>query len=723
MRVRPGNPYPLGATWDGAGVNFSIFSEHATKVEVCLFDSADATTESARIVLPDQTDLAWHGYLPGILPGQLYGFRLHGPWDPLNGHRFNPHKVVLCPYSKAIGRNIRWAPEMFGYRFDGSGEQATDRDLTQDERDNAAFAPLSAVVDTAFTWGNDRPPKTPWNQSIIYEVHVAGFTRTHPEVPFKARGTYAGLASEPAIRYLRKLGVTAVELLPVHFHAYDHHLVERGLSNHWGYNTAAYFAPETRYAMASTAVGSVREFKSMVRTLHSAGLEVILDVVYNHTAEGNHLGPTLSSRRRQRLLLPAGQRPAALLHGLHRMRQHAEHDASQGPAAHHGQPAVLGAGDARGWLPLRPGQHTRPRASRGGQTRAFFDIIHQDPILSQVKLIAEPWDLGEGGYQVGNFPVGWTEWNGLYRDAVRRFWKGEGGGVSELATRLAGSSDLYARSGRRPYASVNFVTSHDGFTLNDLVSYNDRHNEANGEENRDGENNNLSWNCGAEGPTTDLAVVALRERQKRNSLATVLVSQGVPMLCGGDEIGRTQQGNNNAYCQDNEISWFHWDLDDRQRDLLEFVRFLIRMRKTQPVLRRQKFLQGRPIRGEDVKDIAWFDSTGAEMSDQSWNEHFVRCLGLRLVGSNLGEMDEDGEPTTGDTLFLMFNAHHESIRFVLPQAEKRQRWERVFDTAEDEWSAPHVLRHRSYLLQGRSVAVFRVGRRPARKAKAGPLPS
>jgi isoamylase len=716
MKVRTGNPYPLGATWDGAGVNFSVFSEHATKVEVCLFDSADAKQETARFALPEQTDLAWHGYFPGILPGQLYGLRVDGPWDPLKGHRFNAHKIVLCPYTKAIGRNIKWAPEMYSYAIEDSG---LDKDLKMDERDNAWCAPLGCVVDTAFTWGNDRPPKTPWRQTVIYEVHVAGFTRMHPEVAARARGTYAGMASEPMIRYLRRLGVTAVELMPVHFHADDQHLLDRGLSNYWGYNTVAFFAPEIRYSMAATPTGSVREFKSMVRTLHTAGLEVILDVVYNHTAEGNHLGPALSLR---------GVDNASYYRLLQDQPRYYMDYTGCGNTLNVTHPRVLQMimDSLRYWvLEMHVDGFRFDLASalarelhEVNKLSAFFDIIHQDPVLSQVKLIAEPWDLGEGGYQVGNFPVGWTEWNGLYRDTMRRYWKGDGGVVSDLATRLLGSSDLYAKSGRRPYASVNFVTSHDGFTLNDLVSYNDKHNEANGDENRDGDNNNLSWNCGAEGPTENPEILDLRERQKRNFLATLLLSQGVPMICGGDEIGRTQKGNNNAYCQDNEISWFHWDLSDRQRDLLDFTRFLIHLRKAEPVLRQRKFLQGEPARGAGVKQITWFGPNGAEMDDKAWNAGFPRSLGLRMVGSDLGEMDEDGEPVVGDTFLLLLNAHHEQVRFVLPKTEKRQRWERVLDTAEMEWGAGLVPRQRFYGVRARSLVLFRTKMRPMLAASA-----
>jgi glycogen operon protein len=704
MRIRPGRPYPLGATWDGAGVNFAVFSEHATAVEICLFDAADSPRESVRIPLPEQTDLVWHGYLPGALPGQRYGIRVHGPYDPARGLRFNPNKVLLEPYTKAIGRTIAWADEMHGYRI---GDPAGD--LSFDPRDNAHCCTLSAVIDPAFTWGDDRPPATPWHETIIYEMHVRGFTMRHPAVPESLRGTYAALGTDEVLRYLQDLGITAVELMPVHHHAYDRHLVDQGLTNYWGYNTNAFFAPNSRYAATRFPGATVREFKTMVRNLHSAGIEVILDVVYNHTAEGNHLGPTLSLRGIDNV---AYYRLAA-----EQPRYYVDYTGC-GNTLNMRHPRVLQLimDSLRYWIQemhvdgfrfdlasaLARELHAVDRLG------AFFDIIHQDPVISRVKLIAEPWDLGEGGYQVGNFPLGWAEWNGRYRDAIRKFWKGDGGMVSELATRLAGSSDLYDHSGRRPYASVNFVACHDGFTLHDLVSYNEKHNEANGEANHDGESHNNSWNCGVEGPTSDPAVLALRARQARNLLATVFLSQGVPMLYAGDEIGRTQRGNNNAYCQDNDISWLQWDLSDAQRDLLEFVRYMIHLLKSQPVLQRRRFFQGRSIRGGGIKDITWFEPGGAEMSDEVWNSDHVRHLGVRLVGTEIQETDEHGQPIEGDTLFLMFSAHPEPIRFALPGHEPGQRWERLLDTSQAGWSRRAVQHGAQYDLAGRSVAVFRI---------------
>ncbi|MEZ5399118.1 MAG: glycogen debranching protein GlgX [Bryobacteraceae bacterium] len=712
-KVRPGSPYPLGATWDGAGVNFAIFSENATRVELCLFDSPASTRESVRVSLPEQTDMVWHGYVPGLVPGQLYGYRIHGPWDPLRGHRFNPNKVAFDPYCKAVGRTIRWADELYGYRV---GDPAVD--LSFDTRDSAPWAPLGAVVDTAFTWGDDQHPRTPWHKTVIYEMHPKGFTQLHPEVREDRRGTYAGLCSESVINYLLDLGVTAVELMPVHHHAYERFLVDRGLSNYWGYNTLAFFAPDVRYSFAGTPSGSVREFKSLVRNLHQAGLEVILDVVYNHTAEGNHLGPTLSLR---------GIDNASYYRLVGNSRRYYMDYTGCGNTLNMIHPRVLQLimDSLRYWvLEMHVDGFRFDLASalarelhEVDRLGAFFDIIHQDPVLSQTKLIAEPWDLGEGGYQVGNFPVGWTEWNGRYRDSVRRFWKGEGGVVSELATRLAGSSDLYERSGRRPYASINFITAHDGYTLNDLVSYEQKHNEANGENNLDGENNNISWNCGVEGATDDPAILAMREKQKRNLLATMLLSQGVPMLSMGDEVSRTQNGNNNAYCQDNEISWMDWSPTPKQEDLRQFVRTLVQLRRDQPVLQRRRFFQGRSIRGDSSKDIAWYEPSGQEMSDSTWHQPGAKALGVWLSGRHIDETDLRGDPVSGDTLFLMFNAGDDKIIFHLPGHGEDERFERLIDTSLDQWGKHAILRDSQYRLAPRSVVVLRLGTRPAPQGK------
>jgi glycogen operon protein len=702
VRVWPGKPYPLGATWDGVGVNFAIFSEHATDVELCLFDSTRAKKESHRIPLPEQTDMVWHGYLPDIQPGQPYGFRVHGPYEPHHGHRFNPNKVLLDPYAKAIARDVRWSDTMFGYRIG-----ADEEDLSFDKRDNAPFSPLAAVVDPAFTWGDDRHPRTPWHETVIYELHVKGFTKQHPGVPRKSRGMYGGLASEASISYLKSLGVTAVELMPVHYFLNDRHLVEKQLKNYWGYNTLSFFAPDPRYSSSNSAPETVREFKRMVRGLHLAGIEVIMDVVYNHTAEGNHMGPTVSLR---------GIDNASYYRTVHDNPRYYMDYTGCGNTLNMLCPRVLQLimDSLRYWVlemhvdgfrfdlasALARELHAVDRLG------AFFDIICQDPVLSRTKLIAEPWDLGEGGYMVGNFPVGWTEWNGRYRDSVRRFWRGDGGAVSEFASRLSGSSDLYEHSGRRPYASINFITAHDGFTLNDLVSYNEKHNEANKENNSDGESHNLSWNCGVEGATQDPQVLELRARQKRNLLATLLLSQGVPMILAGDEIGRSQRGNNNAYCQDNKTSWLNWNLKPDQEALLEFVKEIIRARSEQPVMRRRNFFQGRPIRGSEVKDISWLEPSGNEMADESWNAGFVRSLGVMLAGDQIDELDNRGRRIAGDTILMLLSAHHEPIPFTLP-VHGSGCWVRVFDTA-----APGDVNgcHEGgdvYDLQQRSMAMFR----------------
>ncbi len=704
MRVWPGRPYPMGATWDGSGVNFAVFSEHATRVELCLFDSANDRKEVFCIPLPEQTDIVWHGYVPGLKPGQLYGYRVYGPYEPRRGHRFNPYKVVLDPYAKAIGRGPRWSDAMFGYSI---GDPAAD--LSFDERDNADCAPLASVIDPTFRWGGDRPLRTPWNKTVIYEAHVRGLTIQHPGVPAELRGTYAGLASSAAIKHLKQLGVTAVELMPVHCHAEDRHLIERGLSNYWGYNTLSYFAPEMTYASAQSPREAVQEFKRMVRTLHRAGLEVILDVVYNHTAEGNHLGPTLSLRGLDNAayyrLLPTDPRYYLDFTGC-------------GNTLNMVCPRVLQLimDSLRYWaLEMHVDGFRFDLASalarelhEVDKLGAFFDIIHQDPVLSQVKLIAEPWDLGHGGYQVGNFPVLWTEWNGKYRDSVRSFWRGDGHAVSEFATRLCGNSDLYEQSGRRPYASINFVTCHDGFSLQDLVSYNCKHNEANGDENRDGDSHNLSWNCGIEGPTDDPAVIALRERQKRNFIATLMLSQGVPMIRSGDELSQSQRGNNNAYCQDNELSWLNWNLTPDQEAFHQFVRRVIALWRKHPVVQRRKFFQGRQIRGASVKDIAWITPEGGEMEDHAWHSGAVRCLGVRLDGQMVDEVDERGRPITGRTLLLLLNASDQWVPFAMPHAPRNAWWRAVLDSAQDRLVRRWLPVGASYRLAPRSLVVLQL---------------
>ncbi len=702
MKLLPGTPYPLGATWDGTGVNFALFSEHASHVELCLFDSVDAVVESQRLTLPEQTDMVWHGYLRGARPGDIYGYRVHGPYAPAAGHRFNPAKVVIDPYAKAVARPTRWHDAMFGYPIGH-----TEADLTADPRDNAPYAPLAAVIDPAFDWQDDRKPRTPWHDTVIYEAHVKGFTRRHPDVPPAVRGTYAALSQPPIIDHLKQLGVTALELLPVQHHAYERDLVARGLTNYWGYNTLCFFAPNPRYAAAGISLDAVREFKTMVRALHAAGIEVILDVVYNHTAEGSHLGPTLSLRAIDNAayyrLAPGNPRQYVDFTGC-------------GNTLNMRHPRVLQLimDSLRYWaLEMHVDGFRFDLASalarelyEVDKLAAFFDVIHQDPVISQLKLIAEPWDLGQGGYQVGNFPVLWTEWNGRYRDCVRRFWRGDGGTVSELATRLAGSADLYAHSGRRPYASINFVTCHDGFTLADLVSYEKKHNEANGEANRDGEGNNLSWNCGHEGPTTDPAIQALRARQRRNFMATMFLSQGVPMISGGDELGRTQMGNNNAYCLDNEISWTDWQLTDEQRAFLEFTCRLSRLMREHPVLRRRKFF--RPRNGRTgVHDIMWLGPGGTEMTDEEWNADHVKCLGVRLAGEGIDEVDEEGQPVTGDTLTYLLNAGRSAVVFHLPAFEPGIAWECLLDTADTTREAATFDGGAPFRLAEHSLALFR----------------
>jgi glycogen operon protein len=709
MRTRPGNPYPLGATWDGSGVNFSLFSENAAGVLLCLFDGPDGNEEVAPIRMTEQTDLVWHIYLPEVRPGQRYGYRVEGPYDPANGHRFNPAKLLLDPYAKAIDGTIRWSDALFGYAIGHP-----DADLARDEQDSARNIPKAVVLDPAFTWGEDRPLRIPWNETIIYEMHVKGFTARHPDVPKALRGTYAGLTCPAVIEHLRSLGITAVELLPTHQFVADKQLVDRGLTNYWGYNSIGFFAPDVRYASGGGLGQQVSEFKTMVKTLHQAGIEVILDVVYNHTGEGNHLGPTLCFR---------GVDNASYYRLVPEDRRYYMDYTGCGNTLNMTHPHTLQLimDSLRYWIlemhvdgfrfdlasALARELHDVDRLG------AFFDIIHQDPVISQVKLIAEPWDLGEGGYQVGNFPVLWAEWNGQYRDTVRAHWKGDEGQAGPMGYRLTGSSDLYGKGGRRPYASINFVTAHDGFTLHDLVSYNDKHNERNGEENRDGHDHNLSWNCGVEGPTDDPAILAIRERQKRNFLATLFLSQGVPMLCGGDEIGRTQQGNNNAYCQDNELSWLDWKQDKTRRSLLTFTRSVIALRRQHPVLRRRQFLYGRRIRGSEVKDLSWFRPDGKEMTEESWHDPLARCIGLRLAGDAIEEVDGQGDLILDDTVLILLNAHHEPLPFTLPAHRPGVKWELVLDTRTPDGRRLHrpMRGGEMYSLEGRSLALLQLRRK------------
>ena len=697
--VWPGTPFPRGANWDGEGVNFALYSENAERVELCLFD-AKGKKEIQRIELREQTDLIWHCYLPEARPGLLYGYRVHGPYDPAHGHRFNPHKLLLEPYAKEIVGVVHWSDAHFGYRIGHRLE-----DLSLDRRDNAAGMPKCRVVDPAFSWGNDKPPAVPWSDMVIYELHVRGFTKNHPEVPAPLRGTYAGLATAPVIDHLKRLGITSVELMPVHAFVDDRHLVERGLANYWGYNSIGYFAPDQRYSSS----GMISEFKSMVKTMHSHGIEVILDVVYNHTAEGNQLGPTLAFR---------GIDNSAYYRLVGDDARFYMDYTGCGNTLNLQQPRTLQLimDSLRYWvLEMHVDGFRFDLASalarelhEVDRLGAFFDILLQDPVLSQVKLIAEPWDLGEGGYQVGNFPVGWGEWNDRYRDTMRAYWKGDGGLIGDFARRLTGSSDLYEHSGRKPYASINFITAHDGFTLHDVVSYNDKHNEANGEENRDGTDSNNSWNCGAEGASDDEEINALRARQKRNMLATLFFSQGVPMLLAGDEMGRTQQGSNNAYCQDNEISWVNWALSNDDQQFLAFVQRVITLRREHPVFRRRNFFQGRAIRGSQIKDINWLKPDGQEMSDDEWDHDFAHCLGVYLSGDAMEERDGRGRPIKDDNFLLLFNSHHQGAPFQLPDIGKTSVWQALLDTqSADEPEAERKFKGGDiYPLEARSLALL-----------------
>ncbi|HUQ62150.1 MAG TPA: glycogen debranching protein GlgX [Acidimicrobiales bacterium] len=683
MEVWPGTPHPPGATWDGEGTNFALFSEGAEAVELCLFEDNFSSHSQIIVPLTEVTSYFWHGYVPGIGPGQHYGYRVHGPYEPREGRRFNPAKLLVDPYAKAIDGNLDWDDAVFGYS--GPADRAPD------QRDSAPHVPRSVVADPLFPWGDDHSPNTPWHDTIIYETHVKGFTARHPGVAPALRGTYAGLASKAAIDHLHSLRVTAVELLPVHHFVSERELVDRGLSNYWGYNSLGYFAPHGAYSSSGTRGEQVREFKAMVRALHVAGIEVILDVVYNHTAEGNHLGPTLSLRGIDNA-------------GYYRLvdsdpRHYVDYTGTGNTLdARHPEVLRLIMDSLRYWVTemhvdgfrfdlaaaLARGFHEVDRLS------SFFDLIHQDPVISKVKLIAEPWDVGEGGYQVGNFPVLWTEWNGKYRDAVRDFWRGEGASLAEMGYRLTGSSDLYKADGRRPYASINYVTAHDGFTLRDLVSYNVKHNEANGHDNTDGTNDNRSWNFGVEGETADAEVMQLRLRQQRNFLATLLLSQGVPMLLGGDEFGRTQRGNNNGYCQDNEISWYDWAFDDAAEGLLAFTRSVIQLRREHPVFRRRRFFQGRPIHGSALSDIHWFGPDGHEMTEREWVSERVRALGMFLNGDEISDPGPRGEPIRDDSFLVLLNGP-DRARFKLPDKRWAISYELVLNTSFGYARPDHAL--------------------------------
>jgi isoamylase len=674
VELWPGKPYPLGATHDGAGTNFAVFSDVAERIELCLFDEDGTET---RIDLPELTGPVRHGYLPHVGPGQRYGFRAHGPYDPDNGHRCNPSKLLLDPWGRAIDGTIEWDEAVFAYHFD-------DPDGPPNEADSAPFMPRSVVVSPFFDWGNDHHPDIPWHETVIYETHVRGISMRHPDVPKDLRGTYAGLATEPIISHLKELGVTAVELLPVHQFIHPDRLIEQGLRNYWGYDSIGYFAPHNEYTSSTQLGGQVYEFKQMVKALHAEGLEVILDVVYNHTAEGNHLGPTLSFK---------GLDNASYYRLIEDDKRYYMDYTGTGNSLNMRNPYALQLvmDSLRYWVTemhvdgfrfdlastLARELHDVDRLS------AFFDLIQQDPVLSRVKLIAEPWDVGEGGYQVGNFPPGWSEWNGMYRDTVRDYWRGEEATLGDFANRFTGSSDLYGAENRRPFASINFVTAHDGFTLRDLVSYNDKHNDDNGEANRDGSDDNRSWNCGEEGPTDDPEILELRKQQQRNFLATLFLSQGVPMLLGGDEIGRTQQGNNNGYCQDNEVSWYDWEEVDE--DLLTFTRELIDLRARHPVFRRRGWFYGRSVRGKTTHDIGWYRPDGTEMTDRDWRKGFAKSLGVFLYGEGIHSPGPRGERIVDDTFYVIFNGHHDALEFALPDEVGPDRWREVVDTTR-----PHL---------------------------------
>lgn len=673
-RVWPGLPYPRGATWDGKGVNFALFSTHAERVELCLFDSV-AGRETARISLPEYTDQVWHGYLPDVGPGQLYGYRCYGPYDPGRGHRFNPHKLLLDPYAKSLAGNLRWRDAHFAYRMG-----AREGDLSFSRRDSARWMPKCQVTDPAFDWGDDAPPRHPRHDTIIYEAHVRGLTMRHPGVPDALRGTFLGLAHPAITDYLRWLGVTAIELLPVHAFLQERHLLDRGVANYWGYNTLSFFAPEQRYL----AGGDANEFKTFVKAFHTAGLEVILDVVYNHTAEGSELGPTLSFRGIDNAsyyrLVPGNSRYYMDVTGC-----------GNSFNLHNADVLQLVTDSLRYWVEemhvdgFRFDLATTLAREAGGHfdvNSGFLDAVHQDPVLKKVKLIAEPWDVGDGGYRLGGFPPGWAEWNDRYRDTARRFWKGDGGQVSELATRMTGSSDLFDTHGRRPWASVNFITAHDGFTLADLVSYNEKHNEANGEDNRDGHHQNNSWNCGIEGPTDDTEIRRLRLKQRCNLIATLLLSQGMPMLLAGDEFGHTQHGNNNAYCQDTELSWLDWQpIDAGERQMLEFVRALIHLRRDHIVFHRQRFVHARFIPGTDVQDITWLNPDGSEMTGSDWGDGATRRLGFLIRGeAGRHHLTARGEPQPDDSFLVALNASYEPVPWVMPSIPIGSGWERLVDT-------------------------------------------
>jgi glycogen operon protein len=698
----PGYPFPLGANWDGQGVNFALYSENATAVELCLFDNDNDGVESARIRVKERTNHIWHVYIPGLAPGQLYGYRVYGPYEPQNGHRFNPTKLLIDPYAKAISGTINWNDSLFGYELGHPEEDQSFNDM-----DSAPYIPKAVVIDPRFDWEGDKLPRIPYHRSIIYETHVKGFTKLHPGIPEEIRGTYAAIGHPVTIQYLKELGITAIELMPIHQFVLDKFLEDKGLTNYWGYNTIGFFAPDVRYSSGGTKGEQVFEFKNMVKELHKAGIEVILDVVYNHTAEGNHLGPTLSFRGIDNLAY----------YRLTEDKRFCMDYTGTGNTLNAMMPNVLRLimDSLRYWVldmhvdgfrfdlaaALARELHEVDRLG------SFFDIIHQDPVISQVKLIAEPWDIGEGGYQVGNFPPGWAEWNGKYRDCMRDYWRGAESMLGEFALRFTGSPDLYLEENRQPTASINFITAHDGFTLHDLVSYNEKHNEANGENNNDGESHNRSWNCGAEGDTDDDGINHLRNQQKRNFLTTLFLSQGVPMIVAGDELGKTQGGNNNAYCQDNEISWINWE--GANTELLTFTKKLIHFSRRHPVFNRRRWFKGQPIKGVGVEDIAWFDTNGDEMSEDAWKQDYAKTLGIFLNGKGIPTLGPKGEKIVDDNFFIIFNAYHDALEFKLPPAKFGRKWTKVLDTSTNflEETGETFKAAANIHVEGRSVVLLK----------------
>ena len=699
--VYPGKPYPLGASFDGGGVNFALYAENAEGVDLCLFQTPDSETESVKIRMKENSHHVWHAYVPDLLPGQLYGYRVFGPYDPGRGHRFNPHKLLLDPYAKAISGTIKWHDALFGYVIGHP-----DGDLSYSTVDSAPYVPKSVVVDHYFDWEDDKLPNVPYHKTIIYETQVKGFTKIHPDIPEEIRGTYAGLVHPVCIAYLKQLGITAIELMPVHHFIIDRHLKDNNLTNYWGYNTIGFFAPDVRYSSSGNLGQQVTEFKQMVKAFHKAGIEVILDVVYNHTGEGSQMGPTVSFR---------GIDNASYYRLTNDRRFYMDYTGT-GNTLNVMMPNVLRLimDSLRYWIiemhvdgfrfdlaaTLARELHEVDRLG------SFFDIIHQDPIISQVKLIAEPWDIGEGGYQVGKFPPGWAEWNGKYRDCIRDYWRGAESGVGEFAFRFTGSPDLYEGDARHPTASINFITAHDGFTLNDLVAYNNKHNVANKEHNRDGENHNRSWNMGVEGPTDNEEINAFREKQKRNFLTTLFLSQGVPMLVAGDEWGRTQHGNNNAYCQDNEISWLDWSAADEK--LLEFTQKIIQFRNKHPVFRRRNWFIGQPVKGQGLEDIAWFLPEGTEMTEQNWNHDYAKSLGVYLNGHGIHSLGPRGEQVIDDSFYIIFNAFHETLEYTLPPKKYGNKWQVEVTTADKKADSKIVfLAEDKMPVEGRSIIVLR----------------